>query len=235
MSSYAFSNEEIAEVKVEFPNLDLVKQGVWRGTLTFDRVYREYRIADEYEVEIEVPKDFPDTIPRMSEMAGRTEEIAKKYNLGDIRDLHKNTHDGTACLCVKQVEREKVPPGSTVCDFINALVIPYLYGLSYFEEQGKWPWKDYGHGFRGLVEFYADDLAPQKKRAVNAVLTALSKDADRRTYLLLLLAPSMSPSCVCGSSKSLKECHPNLWIGTQRLRSDMDRHGLLSALRRIKM
>jgi len=235
MAGYAFSKEEIAEVKKEFPNLNLTKPGVWKGALAFDHIYREYRIADEYEVKIEVPEDFPDTIPIVSEIGGRTEEIAKERKLDDIRDLHKNTHDGTICLCVKQVEHEKVPPGSTLVDFINVLVIPYLYGLSYFNEQGKWPWKDYGHGFKGLLEFYAEDPTPQGKRAVNAVLASLPKDIDKRTYLSLLLAPTMNPACVCESGTPLKECHPDLWLGIQRLRSDIDRHGLLPFLRRIKM
>lgn len=227
---YNFSEMEVAEIKKHFPDLELVEEGIWRGTIKFFHVYHDYRIADEYEVEISVPADFPDTLARMSEIGGKTEAIAAKYQITDLRDLHKNPGVGTACLCVKQEEHVKVPPGSSLVDFINELVIPYLYGLSYYDEQGKWPWSDYGHGFRGVIEFYGESSIPQDKKLVNGLVCMLFFEADKNPYIEQLSNLNPDAPCICGKSLTITACHPNLLLGLERFRADIDRHDLGSML-----
>lgn len=227
---YSFSQTEVADIKKHFPDLELVEQGIWRGTLKFFHVYRDYRIADEYEVEISVPDDFPTTLPRMSEIGGKTEATAAKYQITDLRDLHRNPGDGTACVCVKQEEHVKIPVGSSLVDYINILVIPYLYGLSYFNEQGKWPWSDYGHGFRGIIEFYGESSTPQGKELVNYLVCMLVFEADKSAYIAQLTKLNPDAPCICGKYLTIAACHPNLLLGIERFRADIDRHGLASKI-----
>src|ERR1700684_1267857 len=95
-------------------------------------------------------------MPALFETGGRTAAIAAKYGIEDHRDLHRNPGTGAACLCVKQEERRRFPKGANLPHFIEELVVPYLFGLSHFDDHGKWPWPDFSHGTLGIAEYYAE-------------------------------------------------------------------------------
>ena len=133
-------------------------------------------------------------------------------------------------MCVKQEEHVKVPPGSSLVDFINVLVIPYLYGLSYFNEQGKWPWPDYGHGFRGVIEYYGEHAESQEKEVVNSLVCMLFFQLDRKVYVVQLTQLNPDALCICGEGLAIKVCHPNLLLGLGRFRNDIDRYDLMGMM-----
>jgi len=156
--AHEFSKEEIAAVKEKFPGLRLTAKG-WEGDLAFYASFEDHPIRDTYRVAIDIPLEYPEQIPLLREIGGRTQKIAKKYGLQDIRSLHFNANNGTACVCVKQEEKRKFPPGAPLLTFIDDLAVPYLYGLSYYDQNGRWPWREYSHGCLGLLEFYAEAAA----------------------------------------------------------------------------
>jgi len=220
---HEFSADEIAKVKAEYPKLDLVRPGTWEGEIDFDREYREYRIKDTYKVAITAPEGYPAFIPSLREIGGRTQAIAEKYKLTDIRDLHYNTNNRTACVCVKQEEKTKFPPGSDLVHFIEALAIPYLYGLSFYDEQGYWPWGEYSHGAIGLLEYYADDPSEQSKEDIEVIAGTFRDDLNWKRYSKQLRKPSPDKSCPCGKDKPFQKCHADAYRGLLRLNGDLKR------------
>lgn len=220
---YDFSEEEISAVRNAFPKLTLKRQGVWEGEIDIDAVHNGERIQDQFEIAITATEPYPKQMPMMFEIGGRTKATAEKYKITDPRDLHCNPKDGTACLCVKQEEKMRFPPGSNLVDFIRELVIPYLYGLSYFDKHKKWPWGEYSHGGLGLLEFYAEDPTPLTKEDIEQVAEVFRADDNWKEYSRQLRKPSAERHCICRSGKSIRKCHPRAWQGVQRLHANLTR------------
>ena len=223
---FEFSEKEIAEVKRKFSKLDLVRPYTWKGVLNLYAEFNGYPIRDSYEIEITASGEYPAQVPFMREVGGRTRAIAQKYKLNDLRSLHYNLSNGTACLCVKQMEKGRFPPGSNLVTFIDDLVIPYLYGLSYYDKNGRWPWIEYNHGSLGLLEFYAEDESEQTKESIQQVVAQVRLEINWKEYHKQFRKPSPEKLCVCGSRKPFQKCHPRAWPGVLRLHADLKRFQL---------
>ncbi|PIZ44974.1 hypothetical protein COY31_01340 [Candidatus Wolfebacteria bacterium CG_4_10_14_0_2_um_filter_39_18] len=221
-SLYNFSQKEIDEVQIKFSKLKLDQQGVWKGIIDIYAEYEGYQINDAFEILIITPSIFPSQPPLMIEIGGRTQAIAKKYKITDLRRLHCNpSQRNTACLCVRQEEKEKFPPGSNLVVFTENLVVPYLYGLSYFEKFGKWPWGEYSHGGLGVLEYHAEDPTEITEQGIRENTKLLRADENWKEYSKQLRKPSSEKFCICGSRKPFRKCHKKAWQGLNRLYSDI--------------
>lgn len=217
---YDFSEEEISAVRNKFSKLELIQPGTWKGILDIDAVYNGHRIQDFFEVLIVATDKYPEEIPMIAEVGGRTKAIGDKYNLKDRRDLHYNLANGIACLCVKQEEKIKFPPGSNLVNFIDNLVTPYFYSLSYFDQNGKWPWGERSHGGLGLLEFYAENPVTQSKEEIENLVKVFRQDKNWKEYNKQIRKLSGGRSCLCGSGRPFKKCHSQAWQGIKRLVED---------------
>lgn len=226
MSLHEFSDEEISLVRKTYPGLNLIRRGVWQGLLEFDATFGEYRIQDSYKIEIYAPAGYPNRIPLLLEIGGRTQEIASKYDIQDLRTLHQNPKDGTACVCIRQEEKSRFPQGSNLVTFINDLVVPYLYGLSFFDENSRWSWREYSHGGLGLLEFYEEDLAEQVRENIEELVGHLRTEVNWKAYSKQVRKPSPDRQCFCGSKRPFQICHPEAWQGILRLHADIKRLNL---------
>lgn len=227
-SLYNFSQEEIDAVQNKFPNLKLEQQGVFKGALEFFAEYEGYQIKDAFEICIIAPDTYPSQIPFLIEVGGRTQAIARKHRVTDLRRLHCNPRQrNTACLCAKQEEKIKFPPGSNLVFFIENLVIPYLFGLSYFEKYGKWaPWGEYSHGGLGILECHAEYPNNITIQDIREIAKTLRADENWKEYSKQLRKPSSERFCVCGSRKPFAKCHTLAWQGLERLYSDIQDYKL---------
>jgi hypothetical protein len=181
---------------------------------------------DEFQVRIVASPDYPNSMPSLFEMGTRTTEIAAKHGIEDLRDLHRNPGIGTACLCVKQEEERRFPKGSSLLHFIEELVVPYLFGLSHFDEHGKWPWPDHSHGVLGIVEHYADITDDPSVESINSTLSLLRRDPSWHELRRQIRKPSATRMCVCGSKRAVSRCHKGVWVGLSKLNADMQKLGL---------
>jgi hypothetical protein len=227
MSFKGFSDEEISAVKNRFPKFELVRIDTWRGDLDFYAEFSGHAIRDQYLVSITVPGGYPNEIPAMRETGGRTKAIADKYKITDLRDLHCNPDGGVACVCVKQEEKARFPTNSNLLTFVDQLAVPYLYGLSYFDEFKKWPWPEYAHGPLGILERYTEDLTGHTRGNIIFIAPSFTGDVkNRKKYREHLLKPGYKKLCPCGSGKFFSVCHPLAWDGLLCLRADLRRLGL---------
>ncbi len=217
-----FSEEEVAEVRAKYPALELKSPGVLEGVLKMQAEYEGLRVDDDFLVRITALNPHSNRIPALYEIGGRTEAIAKKRRVRDQRDLHRNV-DGTACVCVKQVEKEKFPLGSHLLVFVEELAVPYLFGLNRYDQGGEWPWKDYSHGSLGLLEFYAEDMQEQSRQDIAEILATIKQDPEWSEYRKQLRKPSSKRACLCGSGKSFGKCHSRAWHGVRHLRAALER------------
>jgi len=218
-----FSDVEVAEVRARYPELEIKGPGVLEGTVNLEAEYEGRRITDKFVVRITASNRHSSRTPALFEIGGRTRTIATKYGIDDLRTLHCN-FDGTACVCVKQVEKEKFPPGATLLTYLEHLAIPYLYGLSCYDQDGEWPWGDYAHGPLGLLEYCAENRQEQSEADIVEVIDAMRQDPEHwRMYRKQLRSPSAKRSCPCGSDGAFGKCHMLAWRGAQHLSAEIRR------------
>jgi len=218
-----FSEEEIVLVRSKFPKLSLVSESVWEGVIDINATYEGIHIVDTFQVKIGVFRDFPTELPIVNEIGGRIKAIAEKYKISDYRDLHVNPRTNTICLCVKQEEKYKVPPGSTFLDFLNNLVVPYFFGLSYYEKNQVWPWGEYSHGGLGLLEYYSDNKLPLSSEDLDLLISNFRKEDKWKLYSKRLRDSAFTKGCICGSNKPFNTCHPKATDGMDHVLSEVRR------------
>jgi len=158
-------HQQYDELVQTFPDLELSKDkvGQWivAGVLHFSASIKgKEPIEDTFSVQIVIPDDYPDAPPLAFEVGGRIPREA---------DFHIN-ESGEMCLAVSVEVRKKFSGNPTLFQFVEKLVVPFLYGFSYRERYGEWPWGAYsgksGHPFRCKPATYSGANRPPCGEAV---------------------------------------------------------------------
>ena len=141
-------------------------------------------IDDLYGIEIAIPKEFPDQLPRVRETNGRIP-----------LSFHKLV-DGSLCLGSETRLRLMVLQSPFILSFVDHCVIPYLYGYSFFERHGRLPFGELAHGGKGIREDLAELFGIRTDMVADFVrMAALKKGiANKRP-------------CPCGSALRVGKCH----------------------------
>ena len=140
-------------------------------------------ICDVFEIEICLSILDGNGWPKVYEIGGRHRQIAKKHNV-KIIDLHFYSDDDACCLGLQFPDNRSL----SIRGFLEQLVIPFFYQLSYIEKFGIVAsrndlWGEYSHDKQGLTEY----------------LTEISISAKQN--------PGRNDLCPCGSGKKYKRCH----------------------------
>ena len=127
--------------------------------------------------------------------------------------------DGSACLCSPLEEKDFCSPTLEFRRFLEHLVIPFLYGQSFYSEYKRWPWKEYAHNSTGLLESFAD-CGPTTTEETEKLLRFLA--ADRKSWpgikaALLRDKAKGHISCFCPKGDHIRRCHPRALDGLRRL------------------
>lgn len=146
----------------------------------------EGKLLDRYIVEIEIPPDYPDSLPVVRETAGRIPHTA---------DRHMN-RNGEACLFVPDERSWVLPPGATFLEFLNGPVYSFFLGQTFVEMGQEWPFGQRSHGNNGILEFYSEKIGTKNSEIIIRYLELLSKREIKGHW-----------DCPCGSRKRLRDCH----------------------------
>ncbi len=141
---------------------------------------------DRFQIEIELPDDFPKSVPLVRETGGRVPRDP---------DRHVN-FDGTACLFVRDETWKFWGGDLTLIDFIQGPVYQFFLGQIYFEAHKNWPFGERNHFARGVAEYYFDELGTHDLFVVQRFLR----------YLAAVNIDKGMP-CYCGSPAKLETCH----------------------------
>jgi len=143
----------------------------------------------EYGIVLVLPENYPKTPPQM---------FCNDAKL-PIDNLDRHImRDGRACLGVQGDIRRLWSSGSTIVDFLDNLVAPFLAWQAYYDvHQMPPPWGERSHYDIGILEFYAELL----DRPVNdSVISFMSLMARKNR-------PKGHETCPCKSGKPLRHCH----------------------------
>jgi hypothetical protein len=139
-----------------------------------------------------------------------------------IVDRHFSQRDKSACLCNPFDERDFLRPEFRFPDYLEQLVIPFLYGQVYFSLYRRWPWDEYAHGAAGILEAYS------KNHGQNCVEECLRQiKLDSTNWPGIQAALRQEPyikghtPCFCGKLDHARRCHPRALEGARRLQEDL--------------
>ncbi len=174
------------EVRSVYPNLHFYLEDSLvfiRGT--FPVIY-EGTILDRYSIEIELPRDYPESIPIVREVGGLIPHTS---------DYHMNKA-GVTCLFLPEDHWRVYPPDSTLLDFLKGPVHNFFLGQSHVRLGQPWPFGQWSHGSDGIREYYTELLG------TNNLITIIK-------YLEYLRKPKLKGHwyCPCESGKRLRNCH----------------------------
>jgi hypothetical protein len=142
-------------------------------------------LADTYHMELRVPLEFPRSNPTARECDGRIPPTFHKLE-GDL-----------LCLGAAIEIRMKLTLSPTLLTFVERLVIPYLFGYSYYEKHGTMPFGELSHGRHGILECLAEMFrSPSVERADEFVRLASMKKREAN-----------KESCPCRSGQRVGRCH----------------------------
>lgn len=143
---------------------------------------------ETYEVEIHCSKLFPNRFPTLYETGGKIPKIA---------DWH--VYEDTLSCCVKILPEEilRCIKGITLEQYVSEEVLPYLFNQTHRKIEGYYVNGEYGHGDRGIYEYYAQIL-----KTCN-----LGKIAQLLHGIAISPKPNRTSLCFCGSGIKYRYCH----------------------------
>ena len=220
MSFFYLTEKDILLLKETQPQLIYEsKNKILTGFLQFEGEYQGDKIKDKYKIEIDFNNQQP--LPLVKEINGKIEKISKDKNLRLI-DLHVNNGDINKGLCLcsrfkafEYVDKWKnsLSPG---IDFIQELVISFLYGISYFEKYDKFPFGAIEHGTKGLVreiinnkeyfkylQIYSKTLPVEAKQFIDEYTHFFNLE----NVIYKNEKIGRNKPCPCNSGLKYKKCH----------------------------
>ncbi|MBC8390431.1 MAG: hypothetical protein H8E13_20585 [Actinobacteria bacterium] len=175
--------KQCLELQQKYPYLLLRKKG--EGYILSGTVFIENGdIKDQYEIEISIPNDYPKKIPTVKEIGAK---IPKGFH-----------HYSNETLCfetpfrVHQIFRQC----ETLLNFVDNLVVYYLFSYSYYAKHGKLPFGEHLHGAEGILEDYKKEFGVSEDSVAIRLLKILVEDNYRGHHI-----------CPCGSGKNIRDCH----------------------------
>jgi len=177
--------EELAQV---FPGLLLCQDypGRWviRGTLSFSARYQDITIDDVFSILLSLPSDYPNSPPTVQETGGRIPATFHQFN------------DRTFCLGAPVEVKSRFKKDQRLLNFVQTLVVEYLYNYVHYEKHGTLPFGELAHGCKGIREYYQKLFATDDVNTILALLKVLYEKKYRGHY-----------QCPCGSGNILRKCH----------------------------
>jgi hypothetical protein len=143
-----------------------------------------------------------------------------------VPDRHFNQRDNSACLCSPFDEDEFLQPEFQFRRYLEQLVIPFLYGQTFYSSHDHWPWAEYEHGSTGILEAYAS--ISDENRAEEC-LSKLARDVSwPRVKSALAQDPHVKghTPCFCPAMDQIRRCHPKALAGALRLQQHLRARGI---------
>jgi hypothetical protein len=138
-----------ADLRTAYPDLHVYQEDhriLVRGSFP---ITHEGTVLDRYLIEIELLDDYPTSVPVVSEIG---EIIPRTY------DFQIRNERGEACLFLPEEQWKAYPPGTTFVDFLNGPVRHFFLGQSLVRRGQPGPFRAWGHGAKGMFEFYVELL-----------------------------------------------------------------------------
>lgn len=164
------------------------------GPYTLDASYDGIRLAEDFDLQLTIPANYPESLPRARELSGI---IASSYEHLFV--------DGSFCLGVQGellIAQLKDP---SLARLYDGPVRSYLYSYLFHKRYGRYPFGDRAHGTKGILQFYGEFF---------------SETDPIKTWRLLMSACTEEYRghlpCPCGSGIAGRKCHGDAVLRLKR-------------------
>lgn len=175
--------------------------------------YQGIRLAGIFSIELvfdSTPTGFPVLILH--------EDIPQEAN------RHFYTHKKgvlISCVC-GYIEEIRFMQKFNIQEYIETLVVPFLYGQLYYQKYSRWPWKEYSHNSMGILESY---LCSNGKEYIESVILKLKAFEEEWEIVKQILIAKSAPKghiwCLCEKKDQIRRCHPELLSALRLLYNDI--------------
>lgn len=183
--------EQFLTLKSKYPDLYLLQDAFSSeiyGTLSMHASYQGVELKEQYEIRIKIPPNYPESVPV-------SWETGSKIPFSGPRVFHKNP-DASLCLASPVEVVQKFFRKKNLLNYVDSLLIPYLFSYSYLKRYRKLPFGELRHGTEGLIQFYQNYFQVPIQECVVGFLAILGQES----FSSLL-------RCPCGSGKAIAICH----------------------------
>lgn len=150
-------------------------------------------LIESYEILIDLIPGYPSNVPLVYEVGGK---IPKHM------DRHLTSPNWYACLFVQDSRWEAWPLGASFRSFLAIPVHNFFLAQANFDEFGRFPNGEYGHGNKGVKEYYREKFELKNPLALVSLLYATSLE-------------TLPEKCPCNLGKKTNLCHGRM-ISTLR-------------------
>lgn len=173
------------------------------GCLCFSQGYEDEPLEDTFDIKIDFPHNYPEILPKVFETKSRIPKTA---------DYHNSEKSGL-CLATIAGVRQKISEGrKTFTDFISDLAIPFLFGHSYKEKKGEYPWPPARHEFNGIIDEYKQYFNIPDDSIVKFLIGVFGGETPIKGHL----------PCPCASGKKFRDCHMSKYVERTKYYSHKD-------------
>lgn len=165
--------------------LDLEQGIAIGGTYNLDASYQSIRLTDDFEIRIEIPIDYPNSVPILYELSNKVPpQFEHKYK------------DNSCCIGVDIEIYQKFIQNPTLLFFVNEFVVSFLYSVAWHQRFSNLPYGERPHGVAGIIEYYKEFWkTDDEKKAARLLHIALA--GNYRGHAV----------CPCGSGMKARKCH----------------------------
>ena len=182
--SYALSFE-IKKLLDNQPGLSVdenMTEYIIKGMYKYSLDYNGYIFQGERNIKLIVQKNFPNSFP--------------KFYVYDYPEYIEHIYqDGNVCLATIGEMIYFLNENPSLIAFVKKFVNAFIYTLDWFEKYKTYPFGDRKHGYKGLLDYYLNDLKLTKEQ-YREMFVMISNN-EYRGHL----------PCICGSGKKLRDCH----------------------------
>lgn len=186
MSSPERAIAELLEACIGFKR-EVGQQGevVLAGPYALDATHNGVRLAEDFDLQLVVPGDYPASLPKVRETSGIIDPGYEHLYL-----------DGTLCLGVRGELLLAQLENPSLVALLDGPVRSYLYSYLFRKRYGYYPFGDRAHGALGILHYYGELFGETDFPTIMKLLGAVCFD-DYRGHL----------PCPCGSRLIVRKCH----------------------------
>ena len=170
--------EEQPLLKASEDEKEYIIEGIYKYALEFNGCIDQ----GNRKIKFVVLKNFPNSIP--------------KYYVFDYpNDMEHIYTDGSVCLATIGEMIHFLNKNTSLLAFIDKFINSFIFTLDWFEKYKTYPFGDRKHGYKGLLDYYLNDLN-------------LTVDQYKKMVFMIFDSKYRGHSqCFCGSKKKLRDCH----------------------------
>lgn len=151
------------------------------------------KLYKELNIRIKIDENYPQVLPKAYD---EEEVLSRNYHING---------DGSLCLGTDIDIRIKLMNDYSLENWVEKLVMPFIYSSEYYTRYGESPFGERSHGTLGILESFKELFDLENDKQAYFLIVQLSRRKYRRIFDFN--KKIKNKKCPCGSGKNIYSCH----------------------------